>query len=72
MVLAVTPEDSAVWRIARKVEHLFLINCERPTEASDAVARFLSACRNRRGPLPVPAEFKDGYLSETFLAAVGL
>jgi hypothetical protein len=62
-ILAVTPRDSAVWRIAETVPQLFTVDAANDDDPTTTVTGFLKACRNADRTSTIPETFTESQTS---------
>jgi hypothetical protein len=66
-IFAVTPNGSAVSRLAEKLPQLFLYDSISDEEDYSSIQRFINACMSGNYQFNVPEEFTENYLSKIFL-----
>jgi hypothetical protein len=69
-VLAASPRDSSVWRMASELPQFFKADYRELSQAGSKVSAFLRASQQGDGPYAVPERYSESCLREIFLKAV--
>lgn len=69
-ILAITPEESAVWNISRKVKQIFLQNSDDMSDANQVTQNFVKTAEQVNNQFDIPDEFSEEYLSNKFINSV--
>ncbi|MBW2689221.1 MAG: hypothetical protein JRC99_04750, partial [Deltaproteobacteria bacterium] len=66
-ILAVTPKNSAIWKLADRIPQLYVLPLEQETPDLDSINKFFDACRKNDNIATVPEEFSENYGLHKFL-----
>jgi len=66
-ILAVTPQNSAIWKLADRIPQLYVLPLEQETPDLDSINKFFDACRKNDNIATVPEEFSENYGLHKFL-----
>jgi hypothetical protein len=69
-VLAVTPKNSAVWRICEGIKHVYLVDSDDLANTESTVMNFLDHCRGNQDSVSIPEELSPGYISKKFMQKI--
>ncbi len=70
-ILAVTPRNSALWKVCENLPQAFLADSTDPGMAAAAVVPYLTAAGSPTASADVPAAFSEEVLSRNFCAVLG-
>lgn len=66
LILALTPEDSAVWKLGKKIPQIFLLDYAQPLKETCAVREFIGSCSGGDHRYEIPPDFTEERLSKIF------